>query len=92
MVESNTPRSKKWWLGLGASFITPFVLFGALATYWAYQRGQEEIDRWSQLVQPKTVPFPELVGQIAVWFIGAGLIAGLAGALLYYLFTRCRSS
>lgn len=91
MTESKTAKSKKWWLGLVASFFLPFVCFGGLIEHMAYLQGQKDIDRWSHLVTPTAVPAAEQLYQFAFWFVGGGLIAGLIGALLYYVFTRCRA-
>ncbi|HEY9784807.1 MAG TPA: hypothetical protein V6D17_05345 [Candidatus Obscuribacterales bacterium] len=88
VVESKTPKSKKRWIGLAVSFFLPFVCFGAWIEHVAYLQGQQDIQRWSHLVQPTPVPPGEQLYQFAFWFIGGGLIAGLIGALLYYIFTR----
>lgn len=85
------PITRKWLIGAVIAFLVPFAVIGALVTNWAYQVGEKDKDRWSHLVQPTPVPPLELMVQTLLWFVGAGLVAGLMGLLLYYIFTRCRS-
>jgi hypothetical protein len=84
-------KCRKWLLGAVFSFLIPFLLGGFLAENWSAERGREDVERWSHLVQPSPVPMSEQILAFSIWFVGAGLIAGLVGLLLYYLFTRCRS-
>lgn len=84
-------KSRKWRIGAIFSFVLPFLIFGFLAEQWILDRGAEEAERWSHLVKPTPVPMSEQVLPFVLWFVVPGLIAGLVGLLLYYLFTRCRS-
>lgn len=84
-------KSRKWRVGAVLSFFLPFFVFGFLAEQWILERGAEEAERWSHLVKPTPVPMSEQVLPFVLWFVVPGLIAGLVGLLLYYLFTRCRS-
>ncbi len=88
---SNKDKRRKWRLGAVLSFVLPFLVLGFLAENWVLERGAQEADRWSHLVEPKPVPMSEQVLPFILWFVGPGLLAGLTGLLLYYLFTRCRS-
>lgn len=84
-------KSRKWRIGAIFSFGLPFLIAGSLAEYYSWLDGAEDIARWSHLVEPKPVPMSEQVLPILLWFLLPGLVAGLVGLLLYYLFTRCRS-
>lgn len=84
-------KSRKWLLGAVFSFLIPFLLGGFLAENWAAQSGKEDVERWSHLVQPTPVPMSEQILPMLLWFVVPGLVAGLIGLVVYYLFTRCRS-
>lgn len=87
----NKDKRPKWRLRAVLSFVIPFLVFGFLARNWVLERGAQEANRWSHVVEPKPVPMSEQVFPILLWFAVPGLIAGLIGLLLHYLFTRCRS-
>jgi hypothetical protein len=88
---SEQKKNPKWRTGAIVSFALPLLIFGSLAEYYSWMSGKEDIARWSHLVDSKPVPLSEQILPIALWFLVPGIIAGLVGLLLYYLFTRCRS-
>ncbi|MCA9805136.1 MAG: hypothetical protein KC777_24370 [Cyanobacteria bacterium HKST-UBA02] len=92
MASQKQPETKRWRFGLILSFFVPFVIFGFAAEHMAFLQGQKDVERWSHLVSPTSVSANEHLYQSAFWFIGVGVVAGLIGALLFYLFTRCRRS
>lgn len=77
--------SIKIGIGALASFFLPFICAGSLVSYWVYQKGQNDVERWSHFVQSSSVPFSELIITTAIWFCGAGLVAGICGLSLYIL-------
>lgn len=79
------------WLGAIVSIVVTFVLAGSLATRWAYEFGQQDAHRWAHMVQPAAVSPNLLAVQTTLWFVGAGVGGGLAGLLLYYIFTGRKS-
>lgn len=89
--KSNQGKRRKWWVGAALSFAVPCLVAGSFAVYYSWLDGKEDIERWSHLVQPKPVALSEQIVPALLWFFIPGVLAGLVGLLLFYLFTRCRS-
>jgi len=84
-------QSRKWRIGAILSFALPCSIAGSLAVYYSWLDGKEDIARWSHMVESKPVALSEQIVPALLWFLIPGILAGLVGLLLFYLFTRCRS-